>query len=489
MINMTSHRRFLYLSLLLLTFLASCSTSRLPAEIEPSIPLEDCALTSPRGNQIDARCGVLTVPEDRANPDGQQIDLHIAVIPAISRDPEPDPVFLLAGGPGQSAIETFPVMLRLLFDLHQERDIVLVDQRGTGKSNPLRCLTPEDEALSDDEVLAKLKDCPKSLDADLRFYNTEIAMTDLDQVRAALGYETVNLYGASYGTRAALTYLRMFPEHVRTVTLDAVVDPGFVMFMDAAEDGQAALNQLFERCEADDACSSTFPKLRSEFDALLTRLDETPVEITISHPLTNHPLDVTVTRELLTSMVFNTLYVPELAATLPLSIHQAYAGENYVPLISQAFLVNAGLYDGMFYAVTCTEDAPLIDSQEAAQNSENSTFGDRTVDFVSVCNSWTKGEVSSAFREPVQSDVPVLILSGSADPITPPVHADKVAESLSNELHLVFEGMGHGNVSTACGSEIFIDFVKTASNADLDTTCVEAVEPPPFFVDFSGPRP
>jgi pimeloyl-ACP methyl ester carboxylesterase len=383
-------------------------------------------------------------------------------------------------------------MISLMFPIHEQRDIVLVDQRGTGKSNPLRCLDPEDETLNDltdEEVLEKLKSCPAQLDADPRFYTTEIAMTDLDEVRAALGYETINLYGGSYGTRAALTYLRMFPEHVRTVTLDAVVEPDFVMFMEAAEDGQAALENFFARCETDEACNTTFPNLRSELEGLLSRLDGSAVDITIPHPLTNKPLELSVTRNLITNMIFNTLYVPDLVATLPLSIHTAYVDENYVPLISAAFLVNAGLYDGMFYAVACTEDAPLISATEAVQRSEGSVFGDRTVDFVEVCAEWQKGEVSPEFREPVRSDVPVLILSGEADPITPPRHAEEVAENLNNEIHLVFSGMGHGNLASRCSLNIFKDFLEDPAIIDLDTTCAADIQPPPFFVDFSGPRP
>lgn len=483
-------KRLSYLPLLILTFLASCSPSNLPARPEPSLTLEDCALTSASRDQVDARCGTWTVPEDRTHPDGRQIELNIAVIPAIKRSPQPDPLFMLAGGPGQSAVEAFPAMISLLTQIHEDRDIVLVDQRGTGKSNPLRCLDPEkDEDLDDEEAMAKLKACPKTLDADVRFYTTEIAMTDLDEVRAALGYETINLYGASYGTRAALTYLRMFPEHVRTLTLDAVVDPGFILFMDSAADGQAALDQFFARCEADEACSVEFPNLRSEFDGLLSRLDEASVDITLPHPLTNKPFDLTVTRKLVLNMVYSTLYVPDLVATLPLSIHQAYAQENYVPLISQSFLVNAGLYDGMFYAVACTEDAPLISASEAAQRSAGSVFGDRTADFVEVCDAWPKGQVSPEFRESVVSDVPTLILSGESDPITPPRHADLVAETLANELHLVFSDMGHGNLSSRCSTNLFSSFIESASINELDTTCVENIEPPPFFVDFSGPRP
>lgn len=483
-------RRIPLVLLCSLIFLASCSPRNLPAVSETSVNLEDCALTSLSGNQVDARCGILVVPEDRTHPNGRKIELNIAVIPAIKRTPQPDPLFLLAGGPGQSAIEAFPAMIPLLFQIHEDRDIVLVDQRGTGKSNPLQCLAPEDDSLTEEQILAKLKACPDTLDADLRFYNTEIAMTDLDAVRSALGYEQINIYGASYGTRAALTYLRMFPEHVRTVTLDAVVDSNFVMFMDAAEDGQLALDAFFQRCEKDEACKTTFPKLRSEFEGLLNRLEESPAEITIPHPLTNEPFELTVTSEVITNMVFNTLYVPELVATMPLSIHVAYADENYVPLVSQALLVNAGLYDGMFYAVACTEDSPLVFPEEAETRGEGTVFGaNRAVDFADVCSEWDKGQVSSEFRQPVVSDVPVLILSGSADPITPPHHAEVVAESLTNEIHLVFENMGHGNLMNICGTKIFQTFIEVASIDNLDTSCVEKIQPPPFFVDFSGPRP
>jgi pimeloyl-ACP methyl ester carboxylesterase len=457
-----------------------------------SLALTDCVLPTDDSRQVDARCGSLNVPEDRANPNGRQIALNIALIPAIKRKPAPDPLFMLAGGPGQSAVETFPAMLQALYNIHEGRDIVLVDQRGTGKSNPLQCLDPEkDENLSDQQSIERLQACPAQLkaNADLRFYTTEIAMQDLDAVRAALGYETINLYGASYGTRAALTYLRTFPKRVRTVTLDAVTDPGFVILLDAAGDGQKSLDFFFERCAADAACHSTFPNLKTEFDGLLERLDAAPATITIPHPVTNQALTLTVTRNMLTNMIFNTLYAPDLVATLPLDIHVAYADGNYIPLISQAYLLDAGLADGMFYAVICAEDAPLITAATAEKLSQGSVFGNRTLDFVKVCAQWPKGSVSATFRDPVVSNVPALIFSGEADPITPPWHAEKVAASFSNELHLVFKGMGHGNLSSRCSANLLEAFIESASVAGLETGCVSEIAPPPFFVNFNGPRP
>jgi pimeloyl-ACP methyl ester carboxylesterase len=483
-------RRISLILLLVCLFLPGCAPQNPTTDSQPSLALTDCVLPTASGKQMEARCGKLTVPEDRSNPSGRQIALNIALIPAIKRKPAPDPLFMLAGGPGQSAVKTFPNMLLLLNNIHEGRDIVLVDQRGTGESNPLRCLDPDnEEILSDEQVIEQLKTCPKRLDADVRFYTTEIAMQDLDAVRTALGYGRINLYGGSYGTRAGLTYLRMFPERVRTLTLDAVVDADFVMLMDAAGDGQKALDFFFARCAADAACQTSFPNLHSEFDELLKRLSSVPLEATIPHPITNKPLKVNITRAKLTNMIFNNLYSPDLEAILPLAIHTAYTKGDYAPLISQAYMLDAGLYDGMFYAVTCSEDAPLISAPQAEKLSQGSVFGNRTLQFVEVCASWPKGSVSAEFRAPVASDVPVLIFSGEADPITPPWHADKAAATLSNKVQLVFKGMGHGNLSSRCTTNLLKDFLDSASITGLDTSCVTGIKPPPFFVDFSGPRP
>jgi pimeloyl-ACP methyl ester carboxylesterase len=437
-------------------------------------------------NQIDAKCGSLAVPEDPLNPQSRQIDLSIAIIEAISRSPEPDPLFILVGGPGQSAIETYPALAPILFGIHQNRDIVLVDQRGTGKSNPLRCLDPEeDDRLEEEQVIAELKACPEKLDADLRFYTTDIAMQDLDHVRSALGYGTINLYGVSYGTRAALVYLKMYPARVRSMVLDAIVDPAFILYQDAARDGQQALELFFERCESDTTCSSTYPRLRAEFDELVEKLEQNPADITIPHPVSGEPFEMTITETTFANIVFNTLYAPDLVAMLPLAIHQAHAEDNFAPLITEASLLNAGLYDGMFYAVACTEDAPLVTRTEDTET----LFESNAQKFIEICEAWPQGEPPPVVREPVQSDVPVLMLSGEADPITPPRHAEELEGSLTNSLHLVFEGMGHGNASNDCTRRIVDRFIETASTSELDTTCVQSVEPPPFFVDFSGPEP
>lgn len=229
--------------------------------------------------------------------------------------------------------------------------------------------------------------------------------------------------------------------------------------------------------------------MRSDFDTLLARLEKEPVELSIRHPITGQPLDLTLTRSLLLDLVFSILYSPDLSATLPLTLRTAYQEGNYAPLVSLAYMLDVGLYDGMFYAVTCTEDAPLIQPEEAARRSAGTLFGDRTAQFLSVCADWPRGQVSADFRAPIQSDVPVLIFSGEADPITPPRHAERLLEGLPNSLHLVFDESGHGNISNRCSARIMSDFVKSASLEGLDVACVRGVRPAPFFVNFNGPRP
>ena len=479
-------RKILLVVVLNAVLLTACVQRAAAPTVSQTLALSDCVLSTPNvEDQVTAKCGALSVAEDPSNPQGRQINLNIAVVPAIRRSPEPDPLFILVGGPGQSAIETFPGLFTTLFRVHEDRDIVLVDQRGTGKSNPLNCLNVEDESVEEEQVTALLKQCPGKLDADLRYYTTDIAMQDLDRVRSALGYATINLYGVSYGTRAALVYLKLYPERVRSVVLDAVVDPGFVLYQDAAADGQRALNLFFERCQADEVCQSTYPELQSEFDSLMKKLEERPTEVTIPNPITGNPLKMTVSSTLLANLIFNTLYVPDLVAMLPFNIHQAYAEENYAPLITQAYLIDAGIYYGMFYAVACTEDAPLLHTD----SDEQGMFENNLNAFVDVCTAWPHGEPPAVVHDPVLSDVPVLMFSGEADPITPPWHAEQLTGSLHNSLNLIFKGMGHGNSSNECAMRILASFIDRASISGLDTTCVASVEPPPFFVDFSGPQP
>jgi len=478
---------------------ACASTTPTPGPTSaPVIELRPCQLAAPDSTgRVKAECGTLTVFENRAAGSGRTIDLRVAVLKALSRNPAPDPLFFLTGGPGQAATESY-VQLSGAFDkINQTRDIVLVDQRGTGQSHPLRCPAPGDDFASsdsDEQLKAFLEDCLKELDADPRLYTTSIAMDDLDQVRAALGYDKINLYGVSYGTRAALTYLRQYPQHVRTVILDGVVPSDIALGLGVAPDAQRALDLIFDRCAADSACHTAFPKLKEEFDALSASLAVQPVRVSLTHPVTGEPTELTLTHATFAGSVRLLSYSPETVALLPLLIHKAQAEGDLRLFAAQALMVTEQLTqsisNGMDYSVICAEDAPFITTEAAAHSNAGTYLGDQeTGNLQKICAVWPRGDIPADFKQPVTSDVPVLLLSGEADPVTPPSNADRAAQTLSHSLHLVAPGQGHNVVARGCLPGIAAAFVESSSTQRLATDCVKDIQPMPFFISFSGPQP
>jgi pimeloyl-ACP methyl ester carboxylesterase len=247
---------------------------------------------------------------------------------------------------------------------------------------------------------------------------------------------------------------------------------------------------LFDRCAADEACNSNFPDVRAEYEALLARLEE-PQPIAIAHPLTNEPLDFQLTRDRLSQYVFNILYSAEFQSLLPLLIHHAHETGNYSPLVIQALAVgqSAGLYPGLLYAVACSEDEPLIDPEEAATIQAETSFASFAEDFQAICANWPRAEIAADLRQPLQSDIPTLLLSGGADPVTPPDYAATVAETLPNSRHLVIPGYGHGVLAAGCMPRVVAQFFRDGRADALDATCLEELQPPPFFISFAGPEP
>lgn len=475
-------------------WLSACAAGDGAADREPTIPLEECRLPG----SVIGQCGTLTVPENRQTSGGRTIDLDIAVLPATGSSSvvQADPLFLLAGGPGQAATEVYPNAAFLFEEVNRTRDLVLVDQRGTGDSNGFVCDNLSDESLPDDmpdeAAVGLLDECRQSLEAqaDLTQYTTDRFIEDLEAVRVALDYDTVNLYGASYGSRAALAYMRRHPDIVRSAVLDAVAGPELVLFRDMPRDGQRALDLLFDRCAADEACDAAFPDVRAEYDELRAGL-ETPQPVSIIHPLTNEPLEISMTGDRLSQYVFNILYSPEFQSLLPLLIHHAHETGDFTPLVVQALAIgeSAGVYPGLLYAVACSEDAPLIDADEAAASQDDTSFGSFADNFQAICATWPRAEVAADLREPLESDIPTLLLSGSADPVTPPTYAEQVAATLSNSRHLVVDGFGHGVIGYGCMPRLVAQFIRDGSATGIDATCLDELEPPPFFVSFAGPEP
>jgi pimeloyl-ACP methyl ester carboxylesterase len=499
--------RFLYIlpwMFPLLLLLAACSSrqavstetetgSTSPGQIE----LVDCQLAAAGlAQRLPARCGSLAVYENRQAGTGRQINLNLALIPANSRDPEPDPLFFLAGGPGQAATESYLLLSPAFERIHQKRDIVLVDQRGTGRSNPLQCKDIPDTQDTEEEIdwRALIRACLEDLEADPSLYTTSIAMEDLDQVRAALGYEQINLYGVSYGTRAALTYLRQYPERVRAVILDGVVPQTEILGLNMAPDAQRVLDQLFLRCAAETPCREAFPDLKTDFESLLRELEEEPVQVTIPDPVTSEPVELTFTPEKLASALRLLTYAPETTALLPLLIHHAAETGNFDRLAAQYRLVtqqlDESLSEGMYNSVMCSEDLPFYNLQQAEQAASQTYL--RSLSFgetFEICSLWPKGEIPADFKQPVESEAPVLLLSGGLDPVTPPDNAEEAAETLPNSLSLVAAGQGHNVIYRGCLPRIASDFIEGGSTQNLDIACMNKIRPAPFFLNFNGPNP
>ena len=462
----------------------------------PRLPLSPCRL---KGG-LQATCGSFDVPEDRAKPDGRHLKLRVAVVPALARSPRADPLFMLAGGPGQAATEAFPELVTMAFErVHRSRDIVLVDQRGTGSSNPLKCQFVDADAplakrIADPGFPAeRLKACLEGYDADPRLYTTSIAMEDLDEVRRALGYGPIDLWGGSYGTRAALVFLREHGDAVRSGILDGVAPPPLRLPISFAADAQRALDRLFLACANEEPCAKAWPDLPARFERLLSRLDTSPPRVTVADPLTGAPVQLTIDRDVMTSVLRVVLYQPGMAVLVPLVIARAEGGD-FGPLVAMAAAFDAGTRDamavGMMLSVVCTEDVPRIADGEWASAAKGTFLGEAVFrPFREGCAVWPKGEAPAGFGEPVRSDKPVLLLSGEVDPVTPPAWAEQAAKTLPNSRHFVVPGVGHGASSVGCVPRLISEFLDSANPAALDGTCVTTQKRPPFFVNFAGPTP
>lgn len=448
---------------------------------------------------VDAYCGTLKVFENRETKQGRQIDLNFVVLPALRSDAQPDPLFFLAGGPGQGAATLAKVVRDIFRRVQNDRDIVLVDQRGTGKSNPLHCFTEQDDSLqsimeTDEQAIVKLKACQAKYDADLTLYTTTIAMDDLDDVRAFLGYDTINVYGGSYGTRAGLVYMRQHGDRVRSVILDGVAPPNMRLPFYFPRDSERAFELLAKDCAADAGCNAAYPNLRERMRALIERLESNPPTVKITHPRTGQTAEIRIDARLLANIVVSALYSPVVTTLVP-AIVAAGEQNDFQSLLALATIGGGdsetpGMAVGMQLSVICAEDAPRIAAEEYKKEAEATLFGKYVLTLQQhACGFWPRGKVDDSFYEPVTSAIPTLVLSGEVDPVTPPTWGEQVAKTLSNSRHIIIPGTGHTAGGTGCGQRLMREFIEKGSAADLDTSCITKVRRPAFFVSPAGPDP
>lgn len=493
---------YLGLAALLLSAMAGLTRAAEPPPPVPGrIALKPCQIEHPsRLMVVMAECGTLSVPENPAKPGGRHIALHVARVPAINRRKTQDPLFLLAGGPGGSAVDMYASAAPAFERIHRDRDIVLLDQRGTGKSNALTCDLDADALVTapDEVVAAETRKCLESIrmHADVAYYTTSIAVKDLDSVRAALGYETINLYGASYGTRVAQHYVRRFPRHARSVILDGVVPPQLALGPSLALDAEKALAAVLARCAADEPCHARFGDPAATYRALRTRLKARPVAVSLPDPTTGEPEHLEFSSEHLATVLRLAIYTSDQAALLPLALDRAEKADDYVPLAGTFLMMSHAFEDmlafGMHNTVVCAEDVPFFPAADQIDRAamEDTFLGTAPFDSLSeLCKVWPRGPADADLHSALETDIPVLLLSGGSDPVTPPAYAEEARKGMTNSLHVVIPGLGHGQIVAPCIDDVLARFLDSGTARGLDISCTKNVKPMPFFTTLAGPQP
>jgi pimeloyl-ACP methyl ester carboxylesterase len=463
-----------------------------------TLPLHECRLEHPlKLSSVAARCGILAVPEDPEAPAGRKIDLFVAVIPALNRRASAAPLFLLAGGPGQAATDLYVSFAGAFARANRNHDIVLVDQRGTGRSEPLVCHYPDDWQDSGDsmpEIREATSACLAKYGGRVRFYTTSVAVRDLDRVRIALGYAAIDLYGSSYGTRVAELYMRRHPGETHAVVLDGVTYPEQAIGPDTPLDGERALDLIVARCGSAPDCAAAYPKLTAELSELRRRFGPERLPLVIADPTTGAPVPLDFNRSVFSAALRFLSYGAAEASLLPTLIHQAAIGRA-APMAAETFMMAQQIRDqlasGMQNSVICSEDVPFFAVSAAQRQEIEHTYqgADQLDALAEICKLWPRGPVDSDLHAPLQSAVPTLLLSGEADPVTPPADAERVARTLTHARHLIVAGEGHGQVVTGCAPKLMADFLDTAEPRTLDASCLERHHPAPFFVGLTGPAP
>lgn len=460
------------------------------APTKQQMMIEDCHV---EGIRSQVRCGKLTVPENYNKPTDATLDVNFVVLPAHDNSKNNTPMMFLAGGPGQAAAQMASGILRMFSEVRKTRDIILVDQRGTGQSNGLQCNNFEDydlyEDITDDMSSQDILDCLAGFNVDLSHYNTTNAIRDFDALRDALNIDKIALYGGSYGTRAALVYMNMFPQHIESVVLDSV-GPVEIQIGLFGQTGARSYQLLLENCQLDEACHQAFPNLDDEFQALIERVEAEPIRATVMHPTLGSPTEFVISRTKLISTLRLQLYFMQGRQFVPYVIHQAYLG-NYLPLaglVAQSGGDESGqIHAGLLFNILCSEDYPLVKQNQWQADADNN-FGrnEAQKNWHLACGVWPTYEVEREYFKPVTADIPTLIMSGKLDPVTPPSYGDITDKTLPNSRHIVVKNASHIVVSSPCAIDLVNEFLTNKDPQAIDDTCLVEIEDERFITHVNG---
>ena len=448
----------------------------------------------PEGLEREVLCGDLDVAENSGEPGARRIPLRMTVLPATGTRVAPDAIFYLVGGPGQAATESAARAAAEHAAGNRERDLVLVDQRGTGGSNPLSCAFFAPDALEGylgpPPTPGQLAECRSRLEtrADLTLYTTREAVSDLEAVRQALGYPAVDLDAGSYGTRVALEYMRSHPKRVRVSVLRGLNPPNYRLPLPFARAGQKALDRLFADCAAETACRAAYPDPGGKLRGILRSLETKPASVRVTNPATGRQETGTLTADLFASRLHLLLFSTDLSSRIPFFLDRASRGD-FDPFAELAAAFGKAITDQIFFgmqlSVICAEDVPFIRESDVARETEGTFLGSRRVrQAMGFCRAW-RARPAAAVASPVSSGVPTLIVTGDLDPVTPHAFADEAARHLSRAATLRIPFGSHIN-GGPCVDGIASEFIRRASLEGIDTSCLRGIRRPPFYVPPPG---
>lgn len=459
-----------------------------PARAAPVPAAQQGKICHLPGMEEGLRCSWVQVPLDGK---GTFIPLHVTLAPALREAARPDPLFVLAGGPGQAGSDVVGLLATSLRKVRGTRDIVFIDQRGTGRSGRLDCPGSEvADNMADEAVDAAVADCVAKSRVPLAAYSTANAAQDIERVRVQLGYGKINVFGGSYGTRLAQAYARAYPASVRTLILDGVAAPDQIIPA-GGRDGQAALDALFDQCAKDAACAKAYPELRQEFASLAARVAAGPLQLDISNPRTAAPMKVTVNSRRFLMTVHNILYTALDGRRLPFLVHSAYQG-RWEPFIARSNVAGDFSADGklsplLYLAVTCPEDLARLTPELLLEDATGSFLGaPQTGRLVQLCRLLKLPAAVPASAAIIEA--PVLMLSGGLDPVTPPRRAMAAAKTMRNAQQLTVASAGHGVSSLGCAPRLLREFVDMPAKP-VDAACLAKLPAPAFMLGSFGPQP
>jgi len=472
------------------------SNSQIASAVEnqsPELTLSECFVENVRSKAL---CGQLDVAENRQLPlsESNKVSLNLVVLPKFKEQSKELPLLFLAGGPGQAATELAGVLNGPLHNLRQEHDLILIDQRGTGKSSPLLCDAEEIEGLSFDDSNVDFKketeECVELLKGKhLPSYNTYDSIEDFEAVRKALGHEQIHILGGSYGTRAGFAYLKRHPESIKTAILDSNAPMELVIGF-FGKTSERAFDLLVGDCQQHQACNQAFPQLKQDYLALMARLKEGPVSAPVFHPVTGQATTMRLTYQKVTEAMRSTLYDLSSRQILPYMVHTA-ANEDYRTLAAwigrnvDSERSAGALYTGLTMNILCNEDIPRAEQEDFKRDANNYFNGEQGyATFTQVCKHWPKWQAPADFAEPVTTDVPVLLFSGKYDPVTPPEYGEMALKNLPNAKHIVIEQGAHVASIRQCADSIK-SFVQSANFEDVDFSCAQDTMPNLFFTDLN----